>query len=57
MIGRFKSTADLRSAARDASERLQEQLERELRERNLPIPFIRRGRLYKRTTDGIVAVS
>lgn len=56
MIGGFRRMADLRAATRDAALRLQEQLEREMRERKLPIPFIRNGVLYCRTEEGIVAV-
>jgi hypothetical protein len=56
MIGGYRNTAELRLAVREAAQRLQETLERDLRERGLPIPYMRGGRVYKRTSDGTVAV-
>lgn len=57
MIGGLRNTADLRAATRKAALRLQAQLEREMHERKLPIPFIRDGVLYRRSEEGTVAVS
>lgn len=56
MIGGLRNTAELRAATRKAAQRLQAQLEREMHERKLPIPFIRNGVLYRRSEEGTVAV-
>ncbi len=56
MIAGFTDLAELDAATRRAAQRLQAQLEREMRERKLPIPFMRDGVLYRRTEEGIVAV-
>ena len=57
MIGGFRNTAELRAATCKAAQRLQAQLEREMHERKLPIPFIRNGVLYRRSAEGTVAIS
>lgn len=56
MIGGLRNTTELRVATREAAQRLQAQLEREMHERKLPIPFMRNGVLYRRTEEGVVAV-
>jgi len=56
MIGGLRNTTELRVATREAAQRLQVQLEREMHERKLPIPFMRNGVLYRRTEEGVVAV-
>ena len=56
MIGGFRDLAELDAATRKAAQRLQARLEREMRERKLPIPFMRDGVLYRRTEEGTVAV-
>jgi hypothetical protein len=57
MIGGYRSADDLRVAVAQAAQQLQARLERELKERHLPIPFVRDGRVYARTVDGIARVA